>query len=251
MKLSEILSEKLKDLEMQGVMTDITYDCPKCRDTGMIVKEIDGMQFGMPCECQTEKAYMRRLQKSGLAKLAEEKRLDNFCADLPYQQRIKRTAAAYIADNGDRWFYIGGQVGCGKTHICTAIAVQLIRQGNPLRYMLWRDEATGIKALACDAEKYKREIEKYKAVRVLYIDDLFKGKVTEADVNLAFEILNHRYNAGLRTIISSEYQLSELKTIDEAISSRILEMSRGYRMDVRREDGRNFREHADQKKEEE
>lgn len=241
MRLSEILKEKLKELEIQGQIADVVYECPKCRDTGMITKEIDGLEFGVPCECQIEKSYMRRLARSGLAKLAEEKRLDNFHAGEPYQERIKRKAAAYIADDSGKWFFIGGQVGCGKTHICTAIAVQLIRQGNPLRYMLWRDEATTLKALVGDAEKYAREIEKFKAVKVLYIDDLFKGRVTEADVNLAFEIINHRYNNGLRTIISSEYQLEELKHIDDALASRIFEMSRGYRLDIKREDGRNWR----------
>ena len=241
MRLSEILKDKLKGLEMQGQITDAIYECPKCRDTGMITKEIDGMEFGVPCECQIEKSYMRRLARSGLAKLAEEKRLDNFIATSPYQERIKRKAEKYISEKSDRWFFIGGQVGCGKTHVCTAIAVQLIRQGNPLRYMLWRDEATTLKALVGDAEKYIREIGKFKAVKVLYIDDLFKGRVSEADINLAFEIINYRYNSGLRTIISSEYQLAELKNIDDALASRIFESSRGYRLDIKREEGRNWR----------
>lgn len=77
---------------------------------------------------------------------------------------------------------------------------------------------------------------------MLYIDDLFKGKITEADINLVFEILNYRYNNNFKTIISSEYMLTELLKIDEAISSRILEKSRGYHLDIKRENGRNYRE---------
>lgn len=241
MKLSEKLQEIIGEMEQQGGIETVTYDCPKCRDTGLIVKEIDGLSYGVPCECQTRKTYMRRLEKSGLAKLAEEKRLDNYEVKTGYQARIKSKAERYLVDENAGWFYIGGQVGCGKTHICTAIAVELIKRGNPLRYMLWRDASTELKALVGDAESYQREISKYKSVKVLYIDDLFKGKLTEADINLAFEIINHRYNNGLRTIISSEYQLEEIKAIDDALSSRIFEMSKGYRMDVKREEGRNWR----------
>ena len=60
-------------------------------------------------------------------------------------------------------------------------------------------------------------MDKLKKVKVLYIDDFFKGGITDADFRLAFEIINARYNdKGLRTIISSEVKIKDLmKIVDE------------------------------------
>ncbi len=123
----------------------------------------------------------------------------------------------------------------GKTHLCSAIAIKLLKQGYDTRYMLWRDETTKLKSLVNDTEEYERLINEIKNADVLYIDDLFKTgksdngkaqKPTPADINLAFEILNYRYNKNLPyTIISSECTLSDLIQIDEAISGRIAEKS--------------------------
>ena len=95
--------------------------------------------------------------------------------------------------------------------------------------MLWRDDIVKLKACVTDSEEYSRQIKPFKSVQVLYIDDFLKGKVTEADINIAFEILNYRYhNQSMRTIISSERSIEEVLDIDEAVGSRIYERSRGY-----------------------
>jgi DNA replication protein DnaC len=143
------------------------------------------------------------------------------------------------------WFYMGGQVGCGKTHICTSIVRELIEAGNEARYMLWREVSTKLKACVNNPEEYAGIIEPLKTVKVLYIDDFWKtntDKPTTADANLAFEILNARYNRkDLITIISSEYYLCELADIDEAVGSRIYERAKENRLDIARDKSRNYR----------
>ena len=77
-----------------------------------------------------------------------------------------------------------------------------------------------------------------KTAPVLYIDDLFKGaeRPTQGDLNIAFELLNYRYNdERLYTIISTEKLLDELIAIDEAIGSRIAERSKGHRVQINRD----------------
>ena len=98
-----------------------------------------------------------------------------------------------------------------------------------IRFMQWRDDSTALKQGVKEREWYEAETRKYKQVPVLYIDDFFKGGVTDADIKLAYEILNARYNnEPLRTIISSEMSLEEIGKIDEAISGRIYERARGF-----------------------
>ena len=79
-------------------------------------------------------------------------------------------------------------------------------------------------------------IDRFKKAEVLYIDDLFKTgkapdgsvlKITGADVNVAFEIINYRYNnPALVTIISSELTEDEILDIDEATGGRIYERAK-------------------------
>ena len=42
---------------------------------------------------------------------------------------------------------------------------------------------------------------------------------------MALRIINHRYNAGLQTIISSELSIENIIDLDEALGSRIAEMT--------------------------
>ena len=67
--------------------------------------------------------------------------------------------------------------------------------------------------------------------------------VTAGDINLAFEILNYRYNNKLKTIISSELLTTELKDIDESLAGRIYEMTQhnNYALNINRSDATNLR----------
>ena len=77
--------------------------------------------------------------------------------------------------------------------------------------------------------EYKETVDKLIRVPVLYIDDFFKGTVSDADINLAFQILNGRYNdSKKRTIISTELSMEQIFSRDEAIGGRIFERSRGF-----------------------
>lgn len=159
-----------------------------------------------------------------------------------WQRKVKGMALDYV-ENPSGWFYMAGRPGTGKTHICTALCGALIEKGMEVQYLLWRDFSSRAKAVVTDDEEYQRIVEPMKRVKVLYIDDLFKtGKgqePTTGDTNLAFEILNSRYIQGKPTIISSELTVKMILDIDEAIGSRIFEMSKEHYADLSDRD--NFR----------
>lgn len=170
-----------------------------------------------------------RIKRSGLSELLERYTFDTWEEKEAWQAVVKKAALAYV-DDSSRWFYIAGRPGTGKTHLCTAICGELIERGREVRYLLWRDFSARAKAVVNDDEVYQHLVAPMKQVPVLYIDDLFKtGKgqaPTTGDVNLAFEILNARYNANLPTIISSELTVKEMLAVDEAVGSRIFERSK-------------------------
>lgn len=249
--LETYYNEKVKSENDSDGTLDDGYNCPICKNKGYIayVKNQGGYfyEYQKECTCQTVRREVRRLKFSGLQN-PESYSFDNYQVTDRWQGYVKERAEAYIKESGEAWFFIGGQSGAGKTHICTAISVAFIKERKRrVHYMLWRDEVTKLKSIVMDnPEEYEDSLNKLKTVDVLYIDDLFKtGRgepPTKADVNLAFEVLNFRYNAKLPTIISSEYTLNEIIDIDEAIGGRISERTeKNYLLSIGKDRKKNYR----------
>ena len=222
------------------------HECDACKNTGFINSVKDGYVFGAECRCQRVKRSERMIEKSGLKHLIDRCTFDTFETLKPWQQVAKARAQAFVADTENEWFYVGGAVGSGKTHLCTAVVGELMKRGKAARYMLWRDESVRIKASVNDETGYYEAVNPLKTVEVLYIDDFFKTQhgrdVTAGDVNLAFEIINHRYNnPGLVTIISSERTIDEIMDADMATGSRIYQQAGEYRLTISRGEDKNYR----------
>ena len=141
---------------------------------------------------------------------------------------MKNKALEYLNSQKSAWFFISGTPGSGKTHICTAICGEFIKRGVDTRYVKWREAAPKLKALVKFPEEYAEELDKLKTCELLYIDDFLKGNVTDADINLSYELLNYRYCERLRTVISGERSIEEIISIDEATGSRIFELAKGF-----------------------
>lgn len=207
-----------------------------CNNTGYLLKHrADGSLYGTECACMARRRSIRRAQKSGLAPLLARCTFDSYKTPDAERRDLKARARAYC-DAPEGWFYLAGQSGSGKTHLCTAICRELIaRGGQDVLYIVWKDFATAAKAKINDAETYAAAVEPLKRVGVLYFDDFLKVKdndpnlVTPGDINLAFEIINARYlDARKRTIISAEFTIEDVLGMDEALGGRIYERARGY-----------------------
>ena len=224
-----------------------SYDCADCLNRGYIYVVRDNEIVQRQCKCIPVRNSLLRIENSGLKNLMAEYTFDNYQTTEPWQKAVKDKALVYIADPSDRWFFVGGQVGSGKTHICTALTGELLKGGKSAKYMLWRDEAASLKASVTD-EGYEAKLKPYKTVPVLYIDDFLKvargasACPTQGDLNLAFEIINGRYNnRDLITIISSEHNIDALLAFDEAVGSRIYDRSKGYCTNIPYTQSANYR----------
>ena len=217
--------------------------CEKCHDKGMIATVEDGYEMMHPCSCMKTRDTLRRIRESGLESLLRVCTFQNFETAEPFQSHLLKCAKSYLQEQ-HKWFYVGGQTGCGKTHICTAIVGGMIRQGCSVRYMVWREASNVLKAALADGS-YAAQIAAYKEADVLYIDDLFKtgstAEISGADVRLAFEILDYRARNQMLTILSTEWLLSQLRQIDGAIGGRIMQMSRGYAFEIRPDNQKDYR----------
>ena len=225
-----------EDITIMGVKVrrvppaDVTaFHCAKCQDKGYIAYiGDDGCLHSRDCECAARTRSIQRLRRSGLEDLIHAYTFKAFKTPDKWHEQVKENAWRYARNPGRDWFFIAGTPGSGKTHICTAICGQLIARGRDVRYMVWREAVPKLKALLNEAE-YEEELAKYLRAPVLYIDDFLKGSVSQADLNLAFTILNHRYNSpGKLTIISSERSLADIRSLDPAIAGRIYERAKDH-----------------------
>lgn len=230
------------------------YKCQKCHDTGWIEFKNEQGKWAQKCACQLAREAEQRLSSSGLAGAVQQQTFDAFVANTPIQKRLKDIGLKYLnalltAQKGDRipWMYVGGNPGSGKTHICTAVCGELLKHNIGVKYMQWLDEARRLKAGVND-EDFEDQVYEYISVSVLYIDDLLKQKFTpnpvftEADIKIAFTILNARYIMNKPTIISSEWSLLDhLLPADEGVFSRVYERCKGYTVSIDRSPANNFR----------
>lgn len=211
------------------------YECSKCRDMGWIeVEDEQGCIYIKHCECWALKECRRLLEKSGISEEFQKKGFKNFdTRNNPQLINAKNKAIAYLKTFGQyektryNSIMFCGQVGAGKTHLGIAICSNLMSQNVAVYYMAYRNAATKIKQVMTDEVAYNKELQSYMQARVLYIDDLLKGRITESDVNILYEIVNYRYMNNLPLIISTEKSIDDLLDFDEAIGSRIIEMCRG------------------------
>lgn len=229
------------------------YDCLKCKNRGNIAVNNNGYFALRNCSCISIRKTIKLMEESGLGNLLKIYSFDKFECKEEWQKYIYNQAKKFV-DDDKNWFYIGGSAGSGKSFLCTAIVKELLKKGYPTKYMLWLDESVALKQTkANEPEKYNSMINEIKNAQVLYIDDFLKvgknEKPTTADINLAMEILNFRYNKARAdrskryiTIISSERSIGEIIDYDEATGSRITEMTKpDYYLYITPDRSKNYR----------
>lgn len=217
-------------------------DCPinLCDGQGNILYYKADNNFTVPywklCDCKAETEMTYRLKTSGLpdfgfrefkfmgehktVREAYEKAIE-FAKSFELMRYNKNNSMALLSKSVD-----GKKtgIGVGKTHLAVATARNIIATTKTIVvYMPYREVMSNLKTNMLDVS-HKNEMAKYKTANLLVIDDLFKGKLTDTDISLMYEIINYRYEKNLPMIITSELDINALNKLDEGVGSRIAEM---------------------------
>ena len=220
------------------------YDCEKCNNEGYLIEEHEGREVAVECGCMRRRETLMNIKNSNLQEAFKRYTFENYVTDTDWRNKIKDKAKAYLK-NQVRGFYIGGQIGAGKTHICTAIAGRFVIAGYRVKHEQWRELTSYLRSNMNDDEYYFK-MDKLKKAKVLYIDDFLKTEMgkppTESDLKIAWELINSRYQANVKTIISSEHTIRSLMQTSEAIGSRIVEMTEtDFMLDIKKDMKKNYR----------
>lgn len=232
----------------KGSSSSYSYNCEKCRDTGWILEENkNSAPLARSCTCREINKLRAQWKAAGIDPEKCHQSFAGFQVWNATSKKAKNAAIAYYKDfenikkNRKNSIMFCGQPGSGKTHLTVALAINLLNKQTKVVYMPYRDVITRLKQNVLDCEYYKKIIARYQTCEVLLLDDLFKGKLTETDINLMFELINYRYLNHLPIIVSTEFTVDKLLSFDEAIGSRIYEMCKDFIVEIERGRDNNYR----------
>jgi DNA replication protein DnaC len=211
-------------------------DCPHCGGLGFYVPDVgpEHPDFGRAVECSCRKTdqdaayYQRLLRASELGSLAECT-FSNFLTEgvgLPRakQLRLKMAYATVLgyAKNPKGWLVLKGGYGCGKTHLAASTANYCIEHGQPVLFINTPDLLDHLRAAYSPASgtSFDQRFDQVRNAPLLILDDLGSQSNTPWAQEKLYQIFNHRYNARLPTIITTN---QELEAIEGRIRSRLVD----------------------------
>ncbi len=211
--------------EVPGTLTD--YDCLICKNKGLLFVLSGMCEVARQCSCMPVRESIRRMKHSGLYGQMQTKTFLSYRVTQPWQKLLHDRARQFAEKHDMPGFFIGGQQGCGKTHLCTAICGSLLRQGLRVQYFVWETYVKEILSRSGVSDRDEREslMRPLMEADAVYLDDfLRKDCPTQAERSVAFDVVNRRCTEGRITIVSSEKEMDALLMTDQAIASRIREM---------------------------
>lgn len=230
--------------QSEGRLTGV--DCPDCKNRGNYqMLDSDGNRVMRECKCMAHRRYIQMMQSAGLGELYESCTFDRYIVSEDWQRRNKESAMRYSEQDGNGWFLFAGASGCGKTHLCTAICSELAKRGRSIKYVQWKRLLAQIVQTKFKQYEQDQIFDTLECADILYIDDFLKTPRnqqpdTEA-LSYALEIIDARYKADKKTILSTEFMIDEIISFDEALGGRIREKTYGNKIMNLREAGRNYR----------
>ncbi len=205
---------------------EVLEPCEICGGRGWFTPDVPvgHPDFGQitTCRCQEERMeeerFSRLLRYSNIGSLTrftfESLQLEGLSKD-PENQRLFKEAhdtAAEYAQNPIGWLVLTGPNGSGKTHLAAAIANRCIQNGYVVLFVHLPDLLDHLRATFAPASdvSYSELFEQVKGTPVLILDALGAQASTSWAQEKLQQIVNHRFNAELPTVVTTAARLEEL-----------------------------------------
>ncbi len=202
--------------------------------------------FGRPilCRCKEKELAEKRLRdlrRAGNLGLLSRMTFESFRPQgygLPPRQRENLIRAYELArefaQEPKGWLILSGGYGSGKTHLAAAIANYRLEQGQPVLFVVVPDLLDHLRATfrPDSAIAYDERFETVRTAPLLILDDLGTQSGTPWAKEKLYQLINHRYNGQLPTVITTNHPLDE---IDARLRSRMTDpdLCRTYRIEAR------------------
>jgi len=158
---------------------------------------------------------------------------DKLAKDFIITKRNRIAIESLKAIRENQGLYIFGECGTGKTLLASIIQNERIRLGKPSIFMCATDIFQDLNPYNGNQLTAMEKRARLKSISCLIIDDLGVEKPSDWTKQTLFDIINHRYNENLQTIITSNFSLENLrerltekptpnKKIDDYVGDRII-----------------------------
>jgi DNA replication protein DnaC len=131
-----------------------------------------------------------------------------------------------FAKNPEGWLVFMGVPGCGKTHLAAAIVNYRYELGKPALFVVVPEFLDHLRSTFNPESKvsYDQLFESVKSASLLVLDDFGEQSTNPWVREKLYQVLNHRYNGRMPTVITTPYSLDELmEEVDSSISSRLVD----------------------------
>ena len=147
----------------------------------------------------------------------------NASRDQQHTLEMAAHAAHVFAQDPEGWLVLTGPVGCGKTHLAAAIANERLRRGQPVFFVVVPDFLDHLRSTFApnSAVAYDALFERVRNAGLLILDDLGTQSSTPWAEEKLFQLINHRYNARLATVITTSLSRAGMADLSSAVASRL------------------------------
>lgn len=240
-QIHELSKERYRLLEGSGYPSDYLepiYDCPDCQDTGYIGAE--------KCHCFRKAIIDLFYTRSHLAGILKTENFDHFSFDYysrNYIDRLTGRSSRALAEDAYRIcrefadcfddrrenLLLFGTTGCGKTFLTHCVAKEIMESIHSVLYLTATEFVDAQMAYVLSkTDENAMLCEQIQNCDLLIIDDLGTERNTEFVISQLFVCLNERILNQKSTIISTNFNLEEIKNhYTERTFSRI---SNHYKM---------------------
>ena len=201
--------------------------CPICKGAGFVHPLLDSGQadFSRIVPCQCRKGELQKKKLGYLEKYSNLGPLSRFTFDNLSPEGKGDFApvcqvAKTFADNPKGWLVLLGPSGCGKTHLACAIANRCLSLGRPAFYISVSDLLDHLRRTFNPASNitYDEIFEEIKNTSLLVLDDLTTGGTTAWAQEKLEQLLNHRFNNGLATVVTTDVPIEKF---DERLGGKL------------------------------
>jgi DNA replication protein DnaC len=200
--------------------------CPYCGGAGYYKEAvpIGHPHFGVLFPCACKQVEMEERAREDLLHLSNlepfrDKSFETFSPDVAGVRRAYVRAVEY-ARRPQGWLILFGNFGVGKTHLAAAIANEALRRHYRVLFAIVPDLLDHLRSTFGPSSEiqYDERFETIRDVPLLVLDDLGTENTTAWAREKLFQIINHRYNFALPTVITSNRKPED---IDPRIFSRM------------------------------
>jgi DNA replication protein DnaC len=202
--------------------TGVEATCGICQEAGWLKEAVPfgHPKFGVLFPCQCKQAEWARRKAQELAQLSNlaavrDKTFATFNPFIPGLRDVIPRIRSY-AKHPDGWLALLGAYGIGKTHLAAAVANEALDRGEHVLFTIVPDLLDHLRATygPQSTVAYDEQFELVRTVPLLILDDLGTESATPWAREKLYQVMNHRYNTRLATVITSNLK-------PEAIEPRI------------------------------